>query len=216
MDFINKKEKELDLKQKDYIEFIKTTLRNRMSEALYRHSLGTYSYSLMLAEKYTKQEPENKKNDQLFRISVAALLHDYGKIFDSGELQELAAAEKLKISRFERNCSQIIHSFAAPYLLKRDFGIVDKAISHAVKFHTTGSCRMNIIDRIIYIADKVEQTRSYEGIEDLRKLSMENIDLCLLEVYKSNIIYVITRNYLMHPDTSKIWNNICGGYKNAT
>jgi len=74
---------------------------------------------------------------------------------------------------------------------------------------------MSAIDRILYISDKLEGTRNYSGIDDLRKISLENLDLCLLEVYKSNIIYVIMRNRTLHPDTSKIWNNICGGLKNA-
>ena len=74
---------------------------------------------------------------------------------------------------------------------------------------------MGGIARLLYISDKLERGRDYEGVENLRKISLENIDLCLLEVYKSNIIYVIMNNHALHPDTSKIWNYICGGLKNA-
>ena len=74
---------------------------------------------------------------------------------------------------------------------------------------------MSMTDKILYIADKVEETRDYEGVERLRNLSFEDINLCLLEVYKSNIIYVIKGNNVLHPDTVKIWNFIRGGLKNA-
>jgi predicted HD superfamily hydrolase involved in NAD metabolism len=151
-----------------------------------------------------------------FKISVAAILHDYGKMFTYSQLLENVEKYNLKLSGFERNSSHIIHSFIAPFLLKRDFKISDSVILNAVKYHTTGYLKMNFIDKIIYISDKLESSRYFENIEILRKLSNEDIDLCLLEVYKSNIIYVIKRDYLLHPDTCKIWNNICGGLRNAT
>jgi len=75
---------------------------------------------------------------------------------------------------------------------------------------------MSGLDRILYISDKLEAGRNYKNIEYLRQLSINNPDLCLLEVYKSNIIYVISKNCALHPDTSRIWNYICGGYKNVT
>ena len=71
---------------------------------------------------------------------------------------------------------------------------------------------MSLLDKILYISDKIGEDRNYEDIERYRKLSLQNINLCLLEVYKSNIIYVITKHNFLHPDTSKIWNYICGGF----
>ncbi len=147
---------------------------------------------------------------------AAALLHDYGKIFSYNEILKIIEKNNLKIPSFEKNNPKIIHSFIAPFLLKRDFNIYDNVVLSAVKKHTIGAREMNIVDKIIYISDKLEPTRNYDDIDYLRKLSKEDFNLCLLEVYKSNIIYVISKNYLLHPDTSKIWNNICGGFKNAT
>ena len=170
MNFISKKESNLDRKHKEYIEYVRKTIKECMCEELYDHSIGTYSYALMLAEKYLSDDFKNVEGYHYFKISIASLLHDYGKIYNFEELKKIAVDAKLKISRFERNCSQILHSFAAPYLIKRDFQINDKTINHAVKSHTTGSCKMNLIDKILYIADKVEETRCYEGIENLRKL----------------------------------------------
>jgi len=93
----------------------------------------------------------------------------------------------------------------------RDFNIAETKILRAIKYHTIGYCDMSMEDRILFIADKVEKSRNYEGVEYLRALSLENINLCLLELYKNNIIYIIKGNNLMHPDTVRVWNNICGG-----
>jgi HD superfamily phosphohydrolase YqeK len=104
----------------------------------------------------------------------------------------------------------------APFLLKRDFKIKERDVLNCTGMHTTCSLKMSIMDKILYIADKIEETRDYEGVEKLRHLSLEDINLCLLEVYKSNIIYVIKGNKVLHPDTAKIWNYIHGGLRHAT
>jgi HD superfamily phosphohydrolase YqeK len=70
---------------------------------------------------------------------------------------------------------------------------------------------LNLEEKILFVADKVEKTRKYDGVEDLRILALKDINLCLIEVYKNTIIYVINKNDLLHPDTSRIWNSICGG-----
>ena len=151
-----------------------------------------------------------------FDLAVAAILHDYGKIFSIEELKDIAVKQKLRISDFELNCEPILHSCIAPFLLKRDFKIKKKDVLNSVRIHTTGSLKMSITDKILYIADKIEETRDYEGVGKLRHLSLEDINLCLLEVYKSNIIYVIKGNNVLHPDTAKIWNYIHGGLRHAT
>ena len=97
------------------------------------------------------------------------------------------------------------------FLVARDFGIKNKKILRSVKYHTIGSVNMSLEEKILFIADKVEKGRKYEKVERLRKLVLKDINLCLIEVYKNNIIYVINNNRLLHPDTSGIWNSICGG-----
>jgi predicted HD superfamily hydrolase involved in NAD metabolism len=220
----------LDSKQKQYIEELKSTIKSSMNSELYIHSVSTLDYALKLAGIYFLQNTTKGKNSRpdlinniessdlkninkwLFRLSVSSILHDYGKIFSSKELLEIAKNKELGLSEFEINCEPLLHGFLGPYLIQRDFNIKDLAILNAIKCHTIGSCNMSLLDKILYISDKIGEDRNYEDIERYRKLSLQNINLCLLEVYKSNIIYVITKHNFLHPDTSKIWNYICGGF----
>jgi len=223
----------LDNKQNQYIEQLKNTIKSRMNSELYMHSVSTLDYALKLAGIYALQKTAKCKdgkpylinniksseikniNKWLFRLSVSSILHDYGKIFSSEELLEIARNKKLGLSKFEINCEPLLHGFLGPYLVQRDFNIKDSEILNAIKYHTIGSCNMSLLDKILYISDKIGGDRNYKGIERCRKLSLQNINLCLLEVYKSNIIYVITKHNFLHPDTSKIWNYIYGGFLNA-
>jgi predicted HD superfamily hydrolase involved in NAD metabolism len=195
----------LDIKQNKYIDDLKTTLKSRMSPELYSHSIETLQYASKMADYYIENDSDR------IDLFTACLLHDYGKVFSTGELTKIAKDKNLILSDFEINCEALLHGFVGPYLIKKDFKINNPGILDAVKYHTIGSCKMSMIDKILYISDKIGEERIYEGIDALRKLSLSNIELCLLEVYKSNIIYVIKKNNFLHPDTCKIWNYICGG-----
>ena len=216
--------------QQEVIEELKSRTRSCLGEDLFKHSTGTLDHAIEIAsihlknniKKYSASGSDTGGSDTysinklMFSLCCAAFLHDYGKIFKYSELVKIASEKNLGLSDFEISCKPIIHSYVCPYLLERDFGITDVLIHNAVRSHTIGSLNMNIIDRILYISDKIERSRDYEGIEDLRKLCLKDLDLGLLEVYKSNIMYVLGKNSLLHPDTGSIWNYICGGFKNVS
>ncbi len=202
MDFINNLRLTGD--QKKYLEGLNGKIKNIMPLPLYRHSINTMEYANIIAGKFSDDL-------DLFSLSVACILHDYGRIFSYEDMVGIAKRNKLKISDFELNTPPILHSFIGDYLVSRDFNISEIKILKAIKFHTIGYCNMSPADKILFIADKVEKDRDYEGVENLRALALKNINLCLLEVYKNTIIYIVKGNRLMHPDTASIWNNICGG-----
>jgi predicted HD superfamily hydrolase involved in NAD metabolism len=202
MDFIDKFE--LNGEQKKYLKVIDDKIKKLMPDNLYKHSINTLRYANEIGKKFLP-------GIDLYSLSVACILHDYGKIFSYGELVRIAKENELEISDFELNTPPILHSFAGSYLVSRDFGIHDSKILKAIKFHTTGYCNMSLEDKILFISDKIERSRNYNGVEGLRAIAFKNINLCLLEVYKNTIIYIMNGNKFLHPDTAKIWNNICGG-----
>jgi len=202
MDYINNLSLTGD--QKKYLKELDEKIKSIMPDSLYRHSINTLEYANLIAKK-------NLADIDLFSLSIACILHDYGRIFSYKELLKIAKENKLGISDFELNTPPVLHGFVSDYLVSRDFNIYDSKILKAIKYHTIGYCNMSLADKILFIADKIEKDRSYKGVENLRDLALKNINLCLLEVYKNTIIYIIEDNKLMHPDTAKIWNNICGG-----
>jgi len=202
MDFINKLS--LTGEQKKYLNKLNRRIKNVMPEKLYKHSMNTLEFANDIAEK-------TFSNLDLFGLSVACILHDYGKIFSYEELVEIVKKNKLKVSDFELNNPEMLHSFIGDYLVSRDFNIYEKKILKSIKFHTIGYCDMRTEDKILFISDKIEKGRIYKGVECLRESAFKNLNLCLLEIYKNTMIYIVKGNKLLHPDTSKIWNNICGG-----
>lgn len=202
MDFINNLK--LTTGQKEYLKEIERKIKKVMPGKLYRHSMNTLKFASLIAEEF-------RDKIDILSLYTACILHDYGKIFNCEELLKIAEENKLEISDFELNTPPLLHGSVGDYLVSGHFNISDDKILKAIRFHTTGYCNMSMEDKILFIADKVEEGRKYEGVENLRTLALKNINLCLLEVYKNNIIYIVRGNKLLHPDTTRIWNNICGG-----
>jgi len=222
MDFINNLK--LNLGQKEYISNINDKIYKEFPPDLYDHTISTLFFCEKLAGKYILNDDvnnssegllyNNSNNEIYYKLCISAMLHDYGKIFSLRELKEIALKNKNELNATEEDLDiiAILHGFAGAFIIRDEFDINDTEILNSVKYHTIGYCNMSILDKIIYISDKIEERRNYKEVFYLRELSLKNINLCLLEVYKNNIIYIIRNNKKIYSDTCKIWNNICELY----
>ena len=202
MDFIN--DLNIDSSKKQYLNQLAGKIKKLMKLPLFAHSINTLKFANQIAEK-------QKGEIDIYRLSVSCLLHDYGKIFEREQLEAVIREHHPEASSLELKLKSILHALAGDFLISRDFGISDEKILRSIRYHTTGYCGMSIEDKILLIADKAEEGRKYEGIEEIRELALKDINLCLIEVYKNTIIYVINKGKPLHPDTGRVWNSICGG-----
>jgi len=92
MNFINNLA--LTAGQKRYLKDLVEKIKSVMHASLYQHSVNTLEYAVIIAKKHLT-------DIDFFNLSVACILHDYGKRFNYGELVEVAKENKLKLSSFE-------------------------------------------------------------------------------------------------------------------
>ena len=57
---------------------------------------------------------------------------------------------------------------------------MDDEIYNAIWWHTTGHGGMTLLEKIIYLADYIEPSRDFPGVEDLRAACYEDLDKGLL------------------------------------
>lgn len=140
----------------------------------YNHCHNTMEEAKKLARHYGVNEE---------KAIIAGLLHDCGK--------KITKNDNLTHSRIGRN------------IAAEEFNIHDEEILNAIMYHTTGREDMTMLDKIIFIADKIEPTRDYENVEELRKVAYENIDEAIIMSLKSTIEYVKKRNLKLDEDSIK-------------
>lgn len=75
------------------------------------------------------------------------------------------------------------HGKAAAMVMERDFGIFHKGILDAVSYHTTGRPGMSTLEKIIYLADAIEPSRRYPGIDSIRETAKKDLTAaCLMSM----------------------------------
>ena len=58
-------------------------------------------------------------------------------------------------------------------------------ILSAIRCHTTGKLNMTKLDKIIYLADMTSAERDWPGVEDLRKLEMQDLDRAIVRRFEA-------------------------------
>ena len=133
-------------------------LKEDLNEERYFHSIGTAEAAVKMARKFNCDEE---------KAYVAGLLHDCAKCMDFTKSQELAKKYIDDITEEEINNRKTIHAPVSAYIAKTKFGVNDCEILSAIRLHTIGKCNMSDFEKIIFIADKIEEkTRP----EEFRKL----------------------------------------------
>ena len=134
------------------------------------HVLGTEETAVKLAEKY---------GADVDKARVAALLHDCTKRLTMEE--QLALCEKygIALDELEQRALKLLHAKTGAALAREVFG-ADDEICNAILWHTTGRPDMTRLEKVIYLADFIEPSRSFPGVEALRRTVWQDLDQGLL------------------------------------
>ncbi len=134
------------------------------------HVLGTEQEAIRLAERY---------GADVEKARVAALLHDCTKKLDMPAQLALCKKYGIELDELEQKALKLLHSKTGAAIAKDVFG-VDNEIYSAIWYHTTGKADMTTLEKIIYLADYIEPSRDFPGVDTLRKVCYEDLDRGLL------------------------------------
>jgi nicotinate-nucleotide adenylyltransferase len=134
------------------------------------HVLGTEQEAIRLAERY---------GADVEKARVAALLHDCTKRLSMEEQLSLCERYGIELDELEQKALKLLHSKTGAAIARDVFG-VDEEIYSAIWYHTTGHAGMTLLEKIIYLADYIEPTRDFPGVDALRKACYEDLDKGLL------------------------------------
>lgn len=91
---------------------------------------------------------------------LAGIAHDMCKGMETKELFRLAHADGGNLSKLEKKKPTLLHARAAAVLIRIKYGITDKDIIEAIRYHTTGGRDMGPYAKVVYVADKIEVSRN--------------------------------------------------------
>ena len=140
------------------------------------------AHSLRVAYMAAKRAQTLKMDEQ--KAIFAALLHDCAK--------NLSADSPLLVG-FDPPKGvppAVMHQYAGAYVAKTALGVDDEEILSAIECHTSGKVGMSTLDKLIFLADLVEEERTYPGAEHLRALFWQDLDECLRQSLIETVAYL--------------------------
>ena len=109
----------------------------------------------------------------------AGILHDITKKLTPAE--QLLLSEKYGIinDTNELANAKLFHAKTGAALSRDLFGVPEE-IESAIRWHTTAHENMTLLEQIIYLADYIEPTRDFPGVERLRALAYEDLRAAMI------------------------------------
>jgi nicotinate-nucleotide adenylyltransferase len=145
------------------LDDLRKLIKGALSDFRRSHTEGVERMAARLARIYAP-ERENE-------MRAAALLHDVTKEKKTDEQIAICNRYKYELRKDEIGSPAILHAITASLIIPDehpDFA-TDEIIS-AVRWHTTGRENMSLFEKIIYLADYIEETRKYEECIALRNM----------------------------------------------
>ncbi len=156
------------------------------------HSKGVSETAASLAARY---------GADIGKARLAGLLHDCARGMPSNILLQVAGASGIVVNDVEQREPMLLHAPVGAVIARRDYGVDDPEVLAAIRWHTTGGPAMTLLDEIIFLADYIEPTRSFPGVDRLRALAEESLPAALLAAYDQTLNHLLAERWLIHPAT---------------
>ena len=174
---------------------------NEKTRKRFQHTLGVVKMSLKINDKLGL-------NLDIKELQLAALFHDYMKIDSEEEQLKKYQAYEKDLALVKSMNPSIVHAFLAPYVLKEKYPFLNEAILNAIRYHTTGRANMSLLEKVIYVADAVEDGRGYADLAYYQNLACTSIDQAVAAILKYTIDDLHKKHQPIHQYTIDAYNDI--------
>lgn len=172
-------------------------IEDRIGEKRFLHTKRVKEVALELAKIHGVDQE---------KAEIAGFLHDCAKIRDKDELLKAAKENKLLLTKEMQKAPQIIHSHLGAVFAEEVYGIEDREILNAIKYHTTGRANMTDLEKIIFLADYIEPKRNFDGVEKARELAKKDLDSAMYFALNNTLKFLVEKDSYIVLETVKARN----------
>lgn len=163
------------------------------------HILEVEKSALCLAERFGADAP---------KTSTAALLHDIAKEYTPALLFEKAKEYDILIDEIAQQNPGLLHGPVGAHEARRIFGLQDEAIFEAIYYHSTLNSKVGLLAKVIFMADRIEATRDYKGVEEIRLAANESLDKAIVVALGRNMRHELKKYKGVHSRSLSAYNEI--------
>ena len=163
------------------------------------HVVGCESEAVMLAKTWG-EDPDT--------AATAGILHDITKKYRGEEQLKLCRKYGIVYDEAEARNTAILHARTGAALAREEFHVSEE-IAEAIRWHTTGKPDMSTLEKILYLADFIEPTRDFPGLEELRKLAYKDLNDAMALALSMSMGDLRRREREVYKDTLEAYNWYC-------
>lgn len=147
---------------------LREDIKPYLTEKRYAHTLAVEKAAAELGAVYLP--------DQVTKLRAAALLHDITKKADTEKQLQYCGEFGIMVTQSDRQSPKIFHARTGAALAERDFAAyADPMVISGIRWHTTGHDGMTVFEAIVYLADYIEETRTFPDCVALRQYFREEL-----------------------------------------
>lgn len=183
------------------------TIRERVKRKRWAHIFSTEDEAMRLSDIFSLSEQDKQ------RLRSAAILHDLTKYYTKDEHISYLESIGVEIDDDTLKSEKTLHQLSGAYLSKQLHpDIVDDAVFNAIRYHTTGKADMSLTQKLMYLSDYIEPTRTFPDCVKLRKMfydriggkdKMRVLDEIMLESFDMTVSDLTENSLPIHRDTAK-------------
>lgn len=171
----------------------KKKLKKALDKERFEHTLGVMYTASCLAMAH---------GCNIEDAMLAGLLHDCAKCIPNDEKISMCKKHNIPITPVEYDNPSLLHAKLGALLAEKEYDVSKQEILHAILVHTTGEPNMNMLDKIVYIADYIEPNRDKApNLTHVRELAFRNLDACMAEILHDTLNFLSGRKGSIDPAT---------------
>lgn len=152
--------------QEELLNRLRNDLANTMSPKRLRHTLAVEEMAVRLCALFC---PE-----QTVLLRAAALLHDVTKELSTDEQAALCNAYGIPLDAEDLLSPKTLHARTAAAKIPKEFPeFAHPTVIDAVRWHTTGRKGMTLTEKLLYLADYIDESRTFPNCVLLRRCFFE-------------------------------------------
>ncbi len=144
------------------------------------------------------------------RARLSALGHDLVRHLKGPELLAMAARYGLTPDTVETESPILVHGPVAARILSLDYGVEDSELLDAVDCHTTARAGMTALEKVLFIADKIEPDKLARraGLQAVYDAAQESLNAGVLSYLDMYLADAVRRRWLLHPRVLEARNDL--------
>jgi len=195
---------------------LRENINKHISGHRFSHTLSVEKEIIKLCHIFSLSESETAE------LRAAALLHDITKEKSPEEHKKLCMENGIPFGNDECESPKVFHAITAEAVIKKHFAdYAVESILSPIRYHTTGKENMTLGEKLLYLADYIEETRKFPDCELLRKrfysvlnpADNAHLDKILILSFKMTISNLLEEGARIHPATVASYNSLLSNRK---